>query len=87
MIAQERQRDGPDARASDEELGLYRVDLSLLRVCREVYAVARDLVWEENVFHFEVQDDFETFLGMLNERQRSKLKKVQLVAEVLVILG
>ncbi|KAF2168247.1 hypothetical protein M409DRAFT_21685 [Zasmidium cellare ATCC 36951] len=87
MIAQELQRDGSDARASDEELGLYRVDLSLLRVCREVYAVARDLVWEENMFHFEVQYDFETFLGMLSERQRSKLKKVQIVAEVLVMLG
>lgn len=60
--------------------------MSLLTVCKELYTIAKDMVWEENVFQFAIQNDLESFLGILNERQRSKLRNVQIVADVLVVL-
>lgn len=61
------------------------LELGLLRVCKEIHAIGKDLVWQ-NVFHFEAQADLEMFLGMLSEQQRKKMKRVQIAKEVVVLL-
>lgn len=84
MLTQRHRQRGSDA--SRRVTRSRALDMSLLTVCKDLYTIAKDMVWEENVFQFTVQDDFESFLGMLSERQRSKLRKVQIVADVLMVL-
>lgn len=84
MLTQRHRKGGSEA--SHQATRPRALDMSLLTVCKELYTIAKDMVWEENVFQFAIQDDLESFLCTLSERQRSKLSKVQIVADVLLVL-
>lgn len=61
---------------AEEELPKPMLDLSLLGVCRQVYEEANFLLWTTNIFSFEDDVTFLTFINSLHLRQREKLKRL-----------
>lgn len=60
--------------------------LSILGVCRNIYAVARDMMFRENVFMLGKTRDLDVFLHTLTQRQRANVRKVQLAKEILLLM-
>ena len=55
-----------------------KLDLSVLRACRQIYAGANLLLWTTNTFSFEKNSTFQMFVNMIHSTQRMKIRRVHI---------
>lgn len=73
----------PDGLRTAQERYNMTLDLSVLRVCRQIYEEGTTILWRTNTFSFEVGQSLEAFLVKLNSMQRRKLSKLHIRATYL----